>query len=271
MRRQSSTYRLPREHFEADEQPHLLPVPTERYDTPLWCEPKVARDQHAQVACALYSLPEPYRGKKLRARADRTTVRFYAGAVLVKMHARVSAGRRATDPTDFPPEKTAYAMRDIAFLQRQADGHGASVGRLAAIILDSPLPWTRMRRVYALLSLARKYGDPRVNEAAAMALAYEMYDVRRLQRILEHGIVVPATTPPTSAVGPVKAGDAKVIPIARYLRASSQYALALPVVAPAPATVIALTPADSVSPITPIISLPSTTSVPDDPDRPALA
>lgn len=226
MRRHTTTYRLPREHFETDELPQLLPPPTERYDVPLWGEPKVARDQHAQVARALYSLPSLYVGKHLRARADRSTVRFYCGAVLVKTHARVLAGRRSTDPTDFPPEKAAYAMRDIDFLQRQATGHGHAVGQLAAIILEGPLPWTRMRRVYALLRLARKYGPARVNDACTTALAFEMYDVRRLQRLLESGAPAPTSATPAPAA---------VIPIGRYLRAPSQYALALPAQTPLPA------------------------------------
>jgi hypothetical protein len=218
MRRHSTTRRLPREHFETDERPQLLPVPTERYDIPLWCDPKVARDQHAQVDRALYSLPDGYVGKHLRARADRSTVRFYLGGVLVKTHARVLSGHRSTDPHDFPPEKAAYAMRDIEFLKHQAEQHGEHIRQLATIILDGPLPWTRMRRVYALFSLVRKYGNARVNQACATALAFEMYDVRRLKRILETG-----ATPPASAAAPA----VKVIPIARYLRSPSQYALPL--------------------------------------------
>jgi len=68
MRRHSTTRRLPLEHFEGEEKPHLLPPPTERYDIPLWSTPKVGRDQHAQVDCALYSLPQAFVGRRLRAR-----------------------------------------------------------------------------------------------------------------------------------------------------------------------------------------------------------
>jgi hypothetical protein len=218
IRRHSSTRRMPREHFETEEKPKLLPAPTERYDTPRWCEPKVGRDQHAQVDRALYSLPHPYVGKKLRARADRSTVRFYHDTVIVKTHPRVLPGSRSTDPNDFPQEKTAYAMRDIDFLKRQAESHGEHIGQLAAIILDGPLPWTRMRRVYALLSLVRKYGDKRVDEACGTALDFEMHDVRRLQRMLKNGAALPPITRPEST---------KVIPLARYLRPASQYALPL--------------------------------------------
>ena len=217
MRRHASTGRMPREHFEAEEKTKLLPAPTDSYDVPLWCTPKVARDQHAAVAKALYSLPTKYVGKTLRARADRQTVRFYEGAEVVKVHPRVLAGKRSTDVNDFPRERAVYAMRDLAFLQKQADTHGESVGRFARALLDSPLPWTRMRAVYALLGLCKRYGDERVREACDRALTAQMHDVVRLRRMLEGGRPPPPATPP--------AGN--VVPLARYLRPASQFALPL--------------------------------------------
>ncbi len=215
LRRHSTTQRIPRECFEAEEKPALRPAPTQPYDFPVWCEPKVHRDQHALVAKSLYSLPTRFKGRLLRARADRTTVRFYDGVSLVKVHPRVPAGQRRTDPTDFPPEKTAYALRDIAFLQRRATEHGQAVGRYAAALLDSPLPWTRMRAVYALLGLAKRYGDVRLNEACATALDVEMIDIYRLRRLLERA-AAPAPTP------------ARILPLARYLRPVQQFALPFP-------------------------------------------
>lgn len=218
LRRHSTTYRKPLEHFEAEEKAHLLPPPAERYEMPLWCDPKVGRDHLAQVDRALYSLPDPYVGKVLRARADRSIVRFYCNGILVKTHARVPPGGRSIDPNDYPSEKAAYAMRDIDFLKRQADRHGTHIGQLAGLILDGPLPWTRMRRVYALLALVRKYGEKRVEEVCATALAFEMHDVRRLKRMLENGTVLPPLAAPETP---------RVIPLARYLRPASQYALPL--------------------------------------------
>ena len=69
------TQRRPREHFEAEEQPHLRPAPGAPYDIPLWATPRVARDHFAQVAKALYTLPTRYIGQTLTARADRALVR----------------------------------------------------------------------------------------------------------------------------------------------------------------------------------------------------
>ncbi len=215
MRRHTRTQRLPREHFEAEEKSALLRAPTEAYDTPLWCEPKVARDQHAQVAKALYSLPTRFVGKTLRARADRNLVRFYDGATLVKTHPRLAPGKRATDTSDFPEHKTAYAMRDIAYLQREAAKHGESVGRYAAALLDAPLPWTRMRRVYALLGLCKRYGGERVDETCRTALGADMVDIHRLTTMLKLAAPPPAEPP------------RNVVPLGRYMRPASQYALPL--------------------------------------------
>ena len=216
MRRHGTTHRLPREHFEAEEQAALRPAPTAPYDIPLWATPKVARDQHAQVASALYSLPTRLVGKTVTVRADSATVRFYQGAVLVKTHPRMAAGQRSTDPTDFPQEKSAYAFRDVEFLKRQAAYHGPAIGRFAQALLEGPLPWTRMRRVYALLGLAKRYGDARCEAVCVTALNAEMLDVRRLKRMLELAVADLAPGAP-----------AKILPIARHLRAADQFALSL--------------------------------------------
>jgi len=219
MARHSTTARMPREHFEADEREHLHPAPSDRYDLPLWCEPKVAPDQFAQVDKALYSLPPQFRRRTLRARADQVTVRFYDGTKLVKVHSRVAPGKRQTDPSDFPPERLACAQRDVAFLIRKATEYGEAVGRYAAALLDSRLPWTRMRQVYALRSLGKRYGAVRLNDACATALGAEMVNVHRLRRLLEIGS--------PAALAPPAAGAEKCVPIARFLRPAKQFALLL--------------------------------------------
>ena len=185
MRRHTTTGRLPSEHFAAEEQPLLLPVPERAYDVPIWANPKVGRDQYAQIARGLYSLPTRFVGRRLHARADKSTVRFYDAKSLVKTHPRAFQGKRSTDVSDFPAEKTAYAMRDITYLERKAREHGEAVGRYAHALLDCPLPWTRMRRVYALLRLVERYEAEEVNEACVRALEVEMIDVKRLKRMLE--------------------------------------------------------------------------------------
>ena len=220
MRRHTTTGRMPREHFLCDEQSCLLAEPESPYDIPIWCDPKVPHDHLASVARSLYSLPTEYLGHRLRARADSQTVRFYdRGGKVVKIHGRVGPGQRSIDAADFPQERSVYAMRNVEFLRQQAAEHNPAIGEYARRLLDSPLPWTRMRQVRALLSLVGKYGAERVAEVCSTALVFDLIDVRRLKLMLEKPAPPAATT-----TAPVRA---TVIPIARYLRDPSQYALPL--------------------------------------------
>src|SRR5262249_38686477 len=168
-----------------------------------------------QRANALSPLPRQYVGRILRARADQHTVRFYDGAVLVKTHPRAPAGGRATDAIDFPAERTWYALRDVHALERQARSYGDAVGRFAAALLDNPLPGTPLRRVQPLPGRGRGSGAARGEETCATASAAEMLAAQRLKRRL-------ALPPP-----PAVAAPARVLPLARFLRPATQYALPL--------------------------------------------
>jgi len=65
---------------------------------PFWVDKaKVHPDHHVQVAHALYSVPTRHVGKTVRVRLDRTTVRIFLGAEMIKMHGRVGPGQRSTD------------------------------------------------------------------------------------------------------------------------------------------------------------------------------
>jgi transposase len=215
LRRHSTTQRLPREHFVAEERGLLLPAPHDSYDIPAWSTPKVGRDFHAQVGKALYSLLYTYRGRYLRARVDSHTVRFYDGQKLIKTHPRMAPGQRSTDPKDLPPEKAVYAQRDTAALTARAAEHGEAVARFAQALLSGPGIWTRMRQVYALLGLARRFGAARLDQACRLALDADMLNVYRVRRMLDTARPAPASTP------------GRVIPLARYLRPAQQYTLPL--------------------------------------------
>jgi transposase len=217
MRKHTRTQRMPLEHFNEVERACLLPAPTEPYDVPHWCDPKVGPDQFAVVCKALYTMPRIYRRKQLRARADSRTVRFYCNNELVATAPRQPPGGKYIDPAHFPEDKLACAQRDTAFLRKKAAEHGEAVGKFAEALLAVPLPWTRMRLVYALLGLCRRFGDARVEETCARALAADMHDFHRLERMLK--LAAPAA--------PNDGTRGKVVPLARHLRPAAQYALPL--------------------------------------------
>lgn len=210
-----TTRRVPRDVYEAEERAQMQPAPTSAFDVPHWCAPKVHPDHHVQVLKALYSVPTRYIGKVLRARADGSTVKLYAGMELVKMHPRKRPGERSTDPQDFPPGKAPWALRDVDAVVRRARERGSQLGAFAEKLLAGPVPWVRLRQGYALLRLCDKYGEDRVNALCGRALAFEVIDVSRLERMLKD---VRRTEDAAVATG-------RVVPLpARFARDPSAFA-----------------------------------------------
>ena len=138
-----------------------------------------------EVDKALYSAPHQLVGRHLKARRDSKTVKLYFRGELVKLHPRKPPGGRSTDPADMPSGKEIYATRDLDRLAHMAKGHGEAIGTYAKAILDTPLPWTKMRQVYRLLGLVKKWGPDRVESACRRALEAEAIDVNLISRMLE--------------------------------------------------------------------------------------
>ena len=137
------------------------------------------------MARSLYSAPKEYLGCHLDARADSALVRLYSRGQLVKIHPRRQPGHRSTDPADLPAEKTIYAMRDVASLAQAARRHGDAIGAYAGQLLDTDLPWTKMRQACRLLGLVRRYGPGPVETACARALELDVVNVTKIASMLE--------------------------------------------------------------------------------------
>jgi transposase len=199
MRIHGTTCARPLEVFTAQEQPLLLAMPG-IYDVPVLKTVKVHRDYHAETAKALYSLPEQWIGHTLDVRADTELVKFYHRGKLVKVHPRQPAGGRSTDRADLPEHKAGYALRDLAALIAVCAAHGPNIGIYAERILDDPLPWTRMRTVYRLQTLVRRYGADRVDQACGLSLDLDVVSVNKIASMLDRATEKTAPTLP-QAVG----------------------------------------------------------------------
>ena len=193
----------------------LLAVPP-AYDVPTFTRVKVHRDFHVEVARALYSLPEQWIGQYLDARADSELVKLFHRGQLVKTHPRQPPGGRSTDREDLPVERAGYAMRDLTALIAVCTGHGPSTGIYAERLLDDPLPWTRMRSVYRLLGLVRRYGPGPVDTACTRSLDLDVVSVSKIASMLEKAIER------EQPVLPAAAGS----PTARFARDPAEYATA---------------------------------------------
>jgi len=181
-----TTRRLPLVVFQEEEHAKIIPYDREPYDVPEWHTATVHPDRHIYYRYALYSAPDSTcpPGTKLEVRGDSKLVKLYRDGQLVKVHPRQPRGGRSTDPEDYPQELTAYTMRSPNYLCRQSAQLGEAVGAFANKLLSGPLPWSKMRQAYKLLRLGEKYTPSRLNSACERALAVDLIDVRRLERIL---------------------------------------------------------------------------------------
>jgi Mu transposase, C-terminal domain len=176
--------------------------------------------EHLEVAKALYSVPGGLIGARVDVRADGQLVKIFHRGVLVKTHPRQPAGGRSTDPADLPAHKSVYAMRDLDYLRRLAAGHGPAIGAYATVLLNHPLPWTKMRQVYALLGLVKKWGPDRVEVACARAADAEAFSVALIGRMLARGLETDPTPRQTSLFPPPPARPAP----ARFARPAAHFA-----------------------------------------------
>jgi hypothetical protein len=214
-----TTRRVPREVYEAEEKEHMLAAPERPFDVPKWGNAKVHADHHIDFLKALYSVPNLYLYKQVRVRADKVSVHIYFGTKLIKTHGRQPPGGRSTDVRDYPTGKGAYALRSVDAVLSKAREKGHHIGEYAERILGGPLPWARMRQGYALLSLCDKYGAGRVEALCQSALAFDVVDVSRLQKMLKTTIR-PASQDAAHSGGKVVALP---LPAPRFARPEEQF------------------------------------------------
>jgi hypothetical protein len=224
MRVHGTTRRRPAEVSAQLEAPALLPPPEQPYRVPAWGEAKVQRDFHIRAQNAFYSVPYRLAGQQVTVRADGTLVKIYHRGQVIRTHPQQPPGGRSSDPADFPPGTDIYARRDVDKLAGMAAARGQAIGIYAARILDTPLPWTRMRAVYALIGLARTYGNDPVEQACAAALELDVISVPKVRSIVEKGT---GTQAAQAAARARQAGNAaRKVTAARFARDPREFATA---------------------------------------------
>ena len=136
----------------------------------------------------------PYRGRQIAlldperlhrtvvdVRVDSALVKVSFRGKVVKVHPRQPPGQAVDRPGR--PARAQDRLRDAGpgpagrrrAAPRRAGGHLRPTATRR-----SPLPWTRMRAVYRLLGLARRYGDDAVNAACARALEFDVVNVTKI-------------------------------------------------------------------------------------------
>jgi transposase len=166
----------------AEEKPFLRPLPVEPFRFYEYGNRTVNLDGHVEVASAYYSVPPGRIGEAVWVQWDDFQVRILdpKSGTLLREHLRHRPGNYRTDNADRPRR----TPRGTETLLLRADRAGKHIGRLAREIYAREKEYG-VRRILGLLSLARKYGAPAVDDACAAALELAIPTYRFVRRYLE--------------------------------------------------------------------------------------
>jgi hypothetical protein len=97
---------------------------------------------------------------------------------------------------------------------RRAKNLGNNIGRFTSLLLSGVFPWTKLRQAQKLMRLADKYGRARVETACQRALAFDLINVQRVERILKNAVAPSDDSPQT--------GELVSMPL-RFLRPNESF------------------------------------------------
>jgi hypothetical protein len=169
----------------AEEKPHLLPLPVEPFRYYSFGERTVHPDGHVEVDGAYYSVPPGHLGRRLPIQWDELHVRILdeRTGTLLREHVRQSKGRHRTHAED-RPQRTPQSTEALLARARRA---GNNVGTLCEELHRRERE-LGVRRILGVLSLAKKYGAPAVDDACAAALEMGAPYYRFVRRYLERRV-----------------------------------------------------------------------------------
>ena len=173
----------------AEERPTLLPLPIEPFRYYQYGERTVHLDGCVEVDAAYYGAPPGWIGRRVQVQWDSLHVRLLHPQTgeLLREHLRQERGKHRIQEED-RPKKTPWGT--LALLNR-ADKAGARIGAVCRAMHDEE-GQTAVRRILGVLSLAKKHGAARVDEACTAALEVGVCNYYRfVRRYLERNPQLP--------------------------------------------------------------------------------
>lgn len=152
----------------------LRPLPGSRFELAVWRKATVHIDYHLDAGDGhYYSVPFRYVRQKVEMRLTADTVEVLKGGVRIASHQRERGRRRyITDPAHMPPSHRAHLEWTPQRLVNWAATVSGPTAQLVEKILESrPHPEHAYRACLGIMSLARRYGNDRVDAASIRALA----------------------------------------------------------------------------------------------------
>ena len=172
------------------DRPALRPLPPAPYAFAVWKTATVNIDYHVEVDRHWYSVPYGLVGEGCDIRVTAAIVEVLHRGRRVASHRRSDEQRRfTTDAAHMPESHRRYREWTPGRIVAWAGGAGPATAALVAEILASrPHPEQGFRSCLGIMRLGRRYGDARLEAAAARALAVRAHSYRSVESILRNGL-----------------------------------------------------------------------------------
>jgi transposase len=166
----------------AEEKSSLQPLPPEPFRYYQHGERTVHLDSCVEVEAAYYSTPPGWIGRRVQVQWDSQHVRILHPGTgqLLREHLRQERGRHRIHEAD----RSKKTPRGILQLLARADTSGVRIGKLCRHLHETEGD-PAVRRILGVLSLVKKYGAARVDDACAAALELGAPNYRFVRRYLE--------------------------------------------------------------------------------------
>jgi len=193
--------------FAALDAPALLPLPAQRYELAQFKTVKVHIDYHVEVDGHFYSVPHAYVGQSLDARSTRHTVELLQRGQRVASHVRSERrGAFTTVAEHMPAAHRAHMEWTPQRLINWGNDIGLATGAVVTRLLEQyKHPEHGYRACLGLLSLAKRYGRPRLEAACTVALQLGAYKYRHVRDILANNRDRATPTPSNDWTSPTHA------------------------------------------------------------------
>ncbi len=193
-----------RELFERLDRPALRPLPSEPFIYAEWKQARLNIDYHVELDHHYYSAPHALVHELLDARLTATTVELFLHGEGVASHLR---SYRRGAPTTLAEHMPKAHQKHLEWSPSRIIHWAASIGpktrQLAeAILAERRHPEQGYRSCLGILRLGKRYGQERLEAAAARAVAVQARSYRHVESILKNGLDwLPSPAEPTEAEG----------------------------------------------------------------------
>jgi len=160
--------------FFGEEKDALCPLPAQRFEVYVSKTATVPYNYHISVDSIYYSVPFTLAKQEVEVRITRNSVSVYARNERVAMHKRSYArrGTYVTNPDHMPDAHKDFTEWNGNRFRKWASQMGEGVaGVIAAILISKPIEQQTYRSCRAVIALADKYGNAKLDEACTRALA----------------------------------------------------------------------------------------------------